>query len=84
MSQANSVVVRIPRNGETVGYRVSPEILASLVQEIITSSSPEALSAFSEEEVMDVLDCVDEILYTDPNIKPFKERLTEFLKKVSK
>ena len=69
MSQVKSVVVRIPRNGKMVEYRVSQEFLAATVENIIIEASSEAMSSFSEEYIDGILDCVNEIYNSYPDVK---------------
>jgi hypothetical protein len=84
MSQPETVVVRIPINGNDptgmfVEYKVTPKNLAYIMLDIINNSSPEFLSSI-DESLEEILDVIDEVL--DPPKETTEERMNKFFDKL--
>ena len=83
MNQVKTVEVSIPRaNGEVVKYRVTQEFLAATVLDMINKASPETLSRFSEDSVLEILDIIDDIMDPEPK-ETAEERIAKYLRETA-
>ena len=83
MSQSKTVVVSIPSaNGEEVKYRITQELLASTVLDMINNGSPEVLSKFSEDYIIEILDIIQDIMEPEYK-KQSKERILKYLRETA-